>query len=102
MYPYFHYLIQHGTAIYSRFPILDKGLVEFGTKTNSCLWVDLLVQGRKLRVYSVHLQSNRITKELEQITDDEDEQNSEKSVRSVKCFANIKTLRLSVQSKLVC
>lgn len=78
LYPYFHYLIQHGAAIYSRFPILDKGLVEFGTKTNSCLWVDLLVQGRKLRVYSVHLQSNRIAKELEQITDDEDEKNSEK------------------------
>ncbi|MBK8485651.1 MAG: endonuclease/exonuclease/phosphatase family protein [Saprospiraceae bacterium] len=78
LYPYFHYMIQHGAAIYSRFPILDKGLVEFGTKTNSCLWVDILVQGKKIRVYSVHLQSNRITKEVETITDEQEEKNQEK------------------------
>ena len=78
LYPYFHYMIQHGAAIYSRFPILDKGLVEFGTKTNSCLWVDVLVYGKKIRIYSVHLQSNRITKDVEAITDENDEKNSEK------------------------
>lgn len=78
LYPYFHYQIQHGAAIYSRHPILDKGVVEFGTKTNSCLWVDLLVNGKKLRVYSIHLQSNRIAKEVEAITDERDEKGSEK------------------------
>ena len=78
LYPYFHYLIQHGAAIYSRYPILDKGIVDFGTKTNSCLWVDVLIEGKKLRVYSVHLQSNKIVKDVEKITDDQEEENSEK------------------------
>lgn len=78
LYPYFHYMIQHGAAIYSRYPILDKGLVDFGTHTNSCLWVDLLIQGKKLRVYSIHLQSNRIVKDVEKITDEQEEKNEEK------------------------
>jgi endonuclease/exonuclease/phosphatase family metal-dependent hydrolase len=78
LYPYFHYLIQHGAAIYSRFPILDKGIVDFGTRTNSCLWVDLLVKGKKIRIYSVHLQSNRIVKDVEMITDEQQEENKEK------------------------
>jgi len=78
LYPYFHYVIQHGAAIYSRHPILDKGIVEFGTRTNSCLWVDVLVEGIKLRVYSVHLQSNRIVKDVEMITDEQEEENAEK------------------------
>jgi vancomycin resistance protein VanJ len=78
LYPYFHYLIQHGAAIYSRFPILDKGIIDFGTKTNSCLWADILVGGKKVRVYSVHLQSNRIVKDVNLITDEQEEKNTEK------------------------
>ncbi len=78
LYPYFHYLIQHGTAIYSRYPILDKGTIDFGTKTNSCLWVDIFITGKKVRVYSVHLQSNRIVKDVTQMTDEREEENSEK------------------------
>jgi vancomycin resistance protein VanJ len=78
LYPYFHYLIQHGAAIYSRFPILDKGIIDFGTKTNSCLWADILVGGKKVRVYSVHLQSNRIVKDVHLITDEQEEKNTEK------------------------
>ncbi len=78
IFTYFHYLINHGTAIYSKFPILDQGLIDFGTNTNSCLWADILCYGRRIRVYSVHLQSNSITKQVVQLTDDEDEENIKK------------------------
>lgn len=103
IYPYFHYRIQHGAAIYSRFPILDKGVLEFGTMTNSCLWVDLLVQGRTLRVYSVHLQSNKIAKELEQITDDEEEKGQEKISTLRNMFRKYKNTAIvrSKQARLV-
>ncbi|MBK8956677.1 MAG: endonuclease/exonuclease/phosphatase family protein [Saprospiraceae bacterium] len=77
IYPYFHYLLQHGAAIYSKFPILDKGKIDFGKKTNSCLWVDILLQGKTVRVYSLHLQSNQITKEVTAITKDQDEGDEE-------------------------
>ncbi|MBP8726608.1 MAG: endonuclease/exonuclease/phosphatase family protein [Saprospiraceae bacterium] len=71
IYPYFHYLIQHGAAIYSKYPILDKGRIDFGTRTNSCLWVDLLMGGKTIRVYSLHLQSNQVGRELTAIASDD-------------------------------
>lgn len=73
LYPYTHFDIQHGASIYSRYPIIDKGFVEFGRKTNSCLWADILVDGKKIRFYSVHLESNRVSKDVETITDKEDD-----------------------------
>ncbi|MBK8243462.1 MAG: endonuclease/exonuclease/phosphatase family protein [Saprospiraceae bacterium] len=77
LFPYFHYLINHGAAIYSKHPILDNGQVDFGTKTNSCLWADLLIDGKKLRIYSVHLQSNRISSEIERLADNDVEINEQ-------------------------
>ncbi|MBK9109720.1 MAG: endonuclease/exonuclease/phosphatase family protein [Saprospiraceae bacterium] len=83
IYPHFHYLIQHGAAIYSKFPILDKGRIDFGKRTNSCLWVDVLMQGKTVRVYSLHLQSNQITKEVTAITTDQSEEN-DKTVGTIR------------------
>lgn len=103
LYPYFHYLIQHGAAIYSRYPIVDKGIIDFGTKTNSCLWVDVLIAGKKVRVYSVHLQSNRIVKDVEQITDEQEEKNAEKInllKRILKKYRNTAIIRTR-QAKLL-
>ncbi|MEP7195267.1 MAG: endonuclease/exonuclease/phosphatase family protein [Saprospiraceae bacterium] len=78
LFNYVHYVINHGAAIYSRYPILDQGLIDFGTNTNSCLWADVLIEGRRSRIYSVHLQSNSVTKQVEQLTDDEEEKNVQK------------------------
>ena len=67
-----HYKFQHapsstGTAIFSIYPIVGQGRVEFGTKTNSCVWADLKIKNDTIRVYSAHLQSNRITAEANQL-----------------------------------
>lgn len=58
-----------GVVIYSKYQILDKGVIEFGTKTNSCLWADLNINGTKVRVYGIHLQSNKITKDANEVVD---------------------------------
>ena len=50
-----------GTAILSRFPVINKGSIEFGTRTNSCIWADIVSPMDTIRVYSLHLQSNQIT-----------------------------------------
>ncbi|MDQ3143006.1 MAG: endonuclease/exonuclease/phosphatase family protein [Bacteroidota bacterium] len=78
MFQYSHFMINFGAAIYSKFPILDKGFLSFGTRTNSCLWADVLVEGKTIRIYSVHLQSNKITKDVEKISDEKEEVNTEK------------------------
>ncbi|MCW3124772.1 MAG: hypothetical protein JWO03_430 [Bacteroidetes bacterium] len=47
-----------GLAIFSRYAITDSGLVSFGNATgNQCMYADLSVEGKSLRVYNTHLQS---------------------------------------------
>ena len=60
-YPYIHKIYQRGAIIISRYPIIAKGQVDFGSKLNSCLWADIVVRpGDTIRVYSTHLESNRL------------------------------------------
>ena len=50
-----------GLAIYSAYPILKSGSIEFENSANSMIWADLLVaKGDTLRVFNNHLQSNTI------------------------------------------
>jgi len=58
---------EKGSIILSKFPILNKGVIDFGTVTNSCLWADLQYNDLTIRVYSFHLQSNRVSKDAEMI-----------------------------------
>lgn len=46
-----------GQAIFSRYPIIDKGTVELPHTWNHALWADLLADGDTIRVFSIHLQS---------------------------------------------
>lgn len=55
------------TVIFSRYPILDKGQIDFGTRQNSCIWADIDFNGEKLRIYNVHLESNKLTKDAEKV-----------------------------------
>ncbi|MCZ2100279.1 MAG: endonuclease/exonuclease/phosphatase family protein [Chitinophagales bacterium] len=59
------YFKNKGAVILSRFPIVDKGEIDFGTITNSCLWADIRIDKEIYRVYSFHLQSNQISKDAE-------------------------------------
>ncbi|MET4080799.1 endonuclease/exonuclease/phosphatase family metal-dependent hydrolase [Pedobacter sp. UYP30] len=49
----------NGLAIFSRFPIVAQGEIPFlnGLKGNMCIYTDLNVSGKILRVYNVHFQS---------------------------------------------
>jgi endonuclease/exonuclease/phosphatase family metal-dependent hydrolase len=49
-------------GIMTNLPVKDKGKIYFGKKTgNSCVWADVKMQKKTVRVYSVHLQSNKIS-----------------------------------------
>ncbi|MBK9270394.1 MAG: endonuclease/exonuclease/phosphatase family protein [Saprospiraceae bacterium] len=78
LFKYVHYSIKHGAAIYSQHPIMDQGIIDFGKMTNSCVWADIMIEGRRLRVYSTHLESNRISSEVHQLKDNEEEDQEEK------------------------
>lgn len=50
-----------GTCIYTRHPIKDKGVLANDSPFNNATWVDISVKGKLLRIYSLHLSSNKVT-----------------------------------------
>ncbi|WP_246000890.1 endonuclease/exonuclease/phosphatase family protein [Pontibacter diazotrophicus] len=54
-----------GVAIFSKFPIVDKGVIHFSEKPsgNRAIWADLDMDGDTVRVYATHLQSMSIKAE---------------------------------------
>lgn len=55
-----------GTAIYSKYPIVRSGNIPFNTKSHNATWADIKFKNQILRIYSLHLSSNRVTN----LTDD--------------------------------
>ncbi len=50
-----------GLAVYSRYPILNSGHVDFEHLPNSAIWCDVVLKGDTVRVLNVHLQTTSIT-----------------------------------------
>ncbi len=51
-------------VIYSRYPILHSGEIDFGKTNNSAMWADIDVSGQTIRVFNVHLQTTGINSSL--------------------------------------
>ncbi len=49
------------SIIISPYKVLDKGSIDFKGQYNSGIWADILFKGEKIRIYSIHLQSNNVT-----------------------------------------
>jgi endonuclease/exonuclease/phosphatase family metal-dependent hydrolase len=71
-FPYYHKIDNRGAVILSKYPFLNTGIVDFGAKLNSCLWVDIEYKGKTIRIYSAHLESNRLKKESYKMLAEED------------------------------
>lgn len=52
--------IKNGQAIFSKFPIINKGSIEFPNTYNNAIFVDVVKGKDTIRVYNVHLQSLKI------------------------------------------
>jgi vancomycin resistance protein VanJ len=50
-----------GQAIFSKYKIIDSGIVEFPSSVNSAVFIDVDVNGITTRVYSVHLETLRLS-----------------------------------------
>ncbi len=101
---YRHRIKDRATSILSRFPIIATGQIDFGTRTNSCLWADVIAHLDTIRVYSAHLQSNQITKETEKLAATADLQSQEtwSSIRWILAkYKNQNQKRSSQVKKLV-
>lgn len=52
--------IRNGQALFSKFPIINKGLIEFPNTYNNAIFVDVVKGMDTIRIYNVHLQSLKI------------------------------------------
>jgi endonuclease/exonuclease/phosphatase family metal-dependent hydrolase len=50
-----------GTAIFSKYPIIKEGLIEFANeKSNNCIFADIVIEEDTVRIYNGHLGSIRL------------------------------------------
>ena len=61
-----------GQAIFSKFPIVDRGSLEFPNTGNNAIFADIVSEDDTIRVYNLHLESLRINPEKE-VTQEESE-----------------------------
>lgn len=77
-----------GTAIYSRYPIIDSGDVDFGRSTNSAMWVDLVVGADTVRVFNCHLQTTSVSQSDREYIDNQEFLNEDNSAKRVRRIAS--------------
>lgn len=69
-----------GQAIFSKYPIINKGDVDFPESSNNLIYADIVVKKDTLRIYSMHLQSVKISKDIHE---EIDQKNSEKILKRI-------------------
>jgi len=76
----------HTNGLLTSLPVKDKGKISFGKGTrNSCVWMDVVMQKKVVRVYSLHLQSNQISGKASKIAKEGD-------LREKETWLDIKTV----------
>ncbi|WP_240491739.1 endonuclease/exonuclease/phosphatase family protein [Flavivirga aquatica] len=58
---------KYGQAIFSQFPIVNSGSVEFPNTANNAIYVDVVKEEDTLRVYNIHLESLHINAKVESL-----------------------------------
>lgn len=69
--------IKYGQAIFSKFPIINSGSIEFPDTANNAIYADIVKGSDTIRIYNVHLQSLRIDANKEAIS----QENSERLIK---------------------
>ena len=71
--------IKTGQAIFSKYPILDQGKIVFPNSNNNVVYADIKRGKDIIRVYNMHLQSIKISPDVNEISDNIDVIDKEKS-----------------------
>lgn len=64
---------KYGQAIFSQFPIINSGSVEFPNTPNNAIFIDIVKGKDTIRVYNVHLESMRINTKIESLKQENSE-----------------------------
>lgn len=61
-----------GNVVLSEYEIKDKGVIKFEKTLNRIVWADLLINDKILRVINMHLQSNKVSDQAEDLVSNPD------------------------------
>jgi endonuclease/exonuclease/phosphatase family metal-dependent hydrolase len=76
--------IKTGQAIFSKFPIVDSGNIEFPNSNNNAVFADIKKGKDTIRVYNIHLQSIKISPDVNDINEGKTDINQQKSFQIFK------------------
>ena len=71
--------IKTGQAIFSKFPIVNRGNIEFPKSDNLIIYADIRKGKDTIRVYNMHLQSIKISPDVNEMQDNVDSISQQKS-----------------------
>ncbi len=64
---------KYGQAIFSKFPIINSGSIEFPKTANNAIFADVVKGKDTIRVYNIHLESMRINPKVEDLNTEDSE-----------------------------
>lgn len=65
--------VRYGQAIFSQFPIINQGSVEFPNTSNNAIYADIVKGQDTIRVYNIHLESMHINTDPESLKQEDSE-----------------------------
>ena len=57
--------LKYGQAIFSKYPIINKGSINFNSPSNNAIFSDIKISKDTIRIYNIHLESFSFEKEIE-------------------------------------
>lgn len=64
---------KYGQAIFSQFPIVNSGSIEFPDTGNNAIFADVVKNNDTIRIYNIHLESLRINTKVESLKNENSE-----------------------------
>lgn len=63
----FNNAVKRGQALFSKFPIINSGSLEFSGTSNNVIFADIVKAKDTIRIYNVHLQSSGVSTDVEKL-----------------------------------
>ena len=76
--------VKNGQAIFSKYPIVNSGSIDFPDTENNAIFVDVVKGIDSIRIYNVHLQSSGINTDVEKLNRDNSERLFKRVVKTFK------------------
>lgn len=74
----------YGIATYSKYPIVNRGLIQFKNSSNSTIYTDVVIHNDTIRIFNCHLQSIRFNSNNYSFISNSKELNEDERMREIK------------------